>query len=139
MKKAIFALFAAMLAFSAHAAPLNNNFKTPSGVGVTIEGAIDFDMSGSNLLITKAGVDATGQPIAFTVTYADAGNVTYAKMAAQAQVNGFFKLGTSTKYVNAHNAEIRCVSNLSQFNYGVTSRQISDNCGAYNAATGQGN
>jgi hypothetical protein len=141
MKKIIYAVFAAiaMIFSNAYAAPLNNNFKTPSGVGITIEGAIDFDRVGSEVHVTKFGVDANGQPVAVVTAYADPGNATYTKMATQAQVNGFFKLGTSTKYANAHNAQITCSAGLSQFNYGVTTRTANDSCGAYNAATSQGN
>lgn len=146
MKKVAFAIIAALVALTAcggaQAAPLNKIFATPSGQLVNLEGAVDFDKTTSpaELVVTRKGVDAMGQPTTYTTTYADAGNVTYAKAATQATVNGFFKAGTSTKYLSATSAEnITCNGTTSQFSYGFTVRNASDNCAARNAAASQAN
>jgi hypothetical protein len=147
MKKAIYAAFAVTLVAisacgggNAIAGSLPFAVKTASGVLVQVEGAVDFDRTTSpaELRVTRAGVDASGQPVAVVTAYADSGNVAYSKLAGVASANGFFQLGTSTKYVNAKTAkDAGCISGQSQFFYSVGTRTVNDSCGAYNAASGQ--
>ncbi|HXE49546.1 MAG TPA: hypothetical protein VN663_14300 [Ramlibacter sp.] len=144
MKKAMTSLLpaaAALLAAgTAMAGSLPFAVKTASGVLVQVEGAVDFDksISPAELRVTRFGVDTTGQPVAVVTAYADPSNVAYSKLAGVANANGYFQLGTSTKYANAKTAQsVTCASGLSQFTYTVGVRSASDSCGAFNAANSQ--
>lgn len=125
---------------AAQAGSLPDCVNTPAGQLVCVGDAVSFDRTTApaELIVTRKGVDANGQPVAVNTAYADAGNAAYTKLTTAATSIGYFKMGTTALYVNARAADYgNCSSGLSQFYYSVGIRNVFDNCAAKNAATGQ--
>lgn len=137
MKKAIFAIFAslALLATSASAAPLNDYFKVDGNVEVNTAHASAIERVGTGLNVTTAGVDSSGQPIPVVQVFADVSGAGFASFQANAAINGWYRVGTSNKYLSAKNAlVISCASGAySYFTYNTGTQVVNDGCAMANA------